>query len=47
MNSWNDWAQLETEHKEASQEESRQIRRTRMAVYQEWLEAEGKGKGFL
>ena len=36
--------QLETEYEEASQEESRQIRRTRMAVYQEWLEAEGEAK---
>lgn len=36
--------ELETEYEEASQEESRQIKRTRIAVYQEWLEAEGETK---
>lgn len=36
--------ELETEYEEASQKESRQIKRTRTAVYQEWLEAEGEAK---
>ena len=36
--------QLETEYEKASQKEFGQIKRTRMAVYQEWLEAEEEAK---
>ena len=36
--------QLETEYEKASQKEFGQIKRTRMAIYQEWLEAEEEAK---